>query len=83
MVEGEALDWRDPSPKNRMILRLLLMIGLIWLVVQLWRNWQRGQALRQQRPDESFQLTSRCRGCGVYLPASALSKDGRCGKCSD
>jgi hypothetical protein len=66
-----------------MILRLLLLAGLIWLAWQLWQQWRRHTAVPPPRPQERFEPMSRCAQCGVYMPTAALSKSGRCGKCSE
>lgn len=68
-----------------MPLRILLVLGLVYFGWRLWQNFQRRQQQGMQPPprNETYELTVRCRQCGVYLPQTALSRDGRCGKCKD
>ncbi len=67
-----------------MIVRLLLLAGLGWLV---WRFIQQWQAKLQRPPAQDappvYELMQRCTDCGAYLPSKALSRSGRCGRCSD
>ena len=66
-----------------MIVRLLLLVALGWIAWRLYQQFQRGQALRQPPPQDQFEPMQRCAKCGTYLPAKALSSDGRCGRCSE
>jgi len=68
-----------------MIVRLMLFAALAWLGWRLWNQWQ--HKLRGPQPTEAgkepFELMQRCSACGAHLPSTALSRSGRCGRCSD
>ncbi len=68
-----------------MIIKLLVLAVLGWFAVKVWQAWQKQQALQRQneRPPERFEPMARCAQCGVHLPVSALSRNGRCGRCGD
>ncbi|MDB5972920.1 MAG: hypothetical protein JWQ90_5370 [Hydrocarboniphaga sp.] len=76
-----------------MNLRLLVLVALAWVAWRFWQQWQQRRGdLRgpqpppsaQQKPGaEPFELMQRCAQCGTYLPSTALSRSGRCGRCSD
>lgn len=74
-----------------MLTRLLILAGLVWLGWTLWKQWsgqlrRPGDRDRQRDPQarsERFEPMGRCPQCGTYLPASTLSRSGRCGRCSD
>jgi threonine/homoserine/homoserine lactone efflux protein len=74
--------------------RLLVFAALAWLAWRFWQQWQ--QKMRGPQPPPSqqkaqpkskggdnFELMQRCTVCGTYLPSTALSRSGRCGRCSD
>lgn len=64
------------------IFRLLVLIGLGWLVYRLLQNWRvEISPRRPPAPPESFEPMARCSGCGLYLPSKSLSPGGRCGAC--
>lgn len=67
------------------ILRLLLIAAAIWFGLRLYRQWKLNQASRVQPPrdPDAFERMVQCRGCGVHLPANAVSASGMCGKCRD
>lgn len=66
-----------------MLVRLILIAVAIWLGVKLWRKLQRSSGeVRGPRDLDRFEPMVRCRQCGVYLPRSAASASGLCGKCS-
>jgi hypothetical protein len=77
----------DPGLDALMIVRLLLFAALAWLVWRIWTQWQQKLRGPQPPPDqagsERFELMQRCSQCGAYLPSTALSRSGRCGRCSD
>lgn len=64
------------------LFRLLLLFAVAWLVWRLFQSARRRQ-LDQRPPQEQFEPMARCSSCGTYLPAKALSRDGRCGRCSE
>ncbi len=60
-----------------MILRILILIGLLWLLLRLWRSLSAGTG---ERADERhrFQPTAQCSVCGVHLPRErAITRDGQ------
>lgn len=59
---------------------LLLGAYIIWRLIQRHRAARRVEAPPTQ---QSFEPMQRCQSCGTYLPAHALSRSGRCGRCSD
>lgn len=69
--------------------RLLVLLALAWVAWRFWQQWQqqRNRDLGAQPPPrpgaEPFELMQRCAQCGTYLPSTALSRSGRCGRCSD
>jgi uncharacterized protein len=67
------------------VFRILLILAAIWIVWRLLRGLRIHISRAQsppQPPGENFEPMARCAQCGVHLPASALSPDGRCGKCT-
>ncbi|SEQ05276.1 hypothetical protein SAMN04488038_103200 [Solimonas aquatica] len=66
------------------VLRLLLLALAGYFI---WRLYLHGRKpLAGKAPPESpeqFEAMQRCSRCGTYLPASSLSKSGRCGRCSE
>lgn len=69
-------------PSLLMIVRLLLLLCIAWIAWRLFRYVQRG-ALQRRPPPEQFEPMAPCSRCGTYLPAKALTSDGRCGRCSE
>lgn len=66
-----------------MLVRLLLLAAAIWFGLRLYRQWRLGRnRVDAARPPDAFERMVRCTRCGVHLPVSAVSPDGRCGKCS-
>ncbi|GAC1633777.1 MAG: hypothetical protein NVS9B10_29360 [Nevskia sp.] len=64
------------------LFRLLVLIGLGWLVYRLLQKWRIEISPRDPRPPaERFEPMARCAGCGLYLPAQSLSPGQRCGAC--
>lgn len=66
-----------------MIVRLLLLAALAWIAWRLFQYLIRAQKLQQRPPPEQFEPMARCSQCGTHLPAKALTRDGRCGRCSE
>ena len=65
------------------IFRLLVLLGLGWLVYRLLQNWRVEITPRHppQPPPDRFEPMARCTSCGLHLPAQSLSPAGRCGAC--
>ena len=65
------------------LFRLLVLIGLGWLVYRFLQKWRIEISPREPlRPSERFEPMARCSGCGLHLPAQSLSPDShRCGAC--
>lgn len=65
------------------LFRLFLLALAVWILWRLLRG-VRVHFSRVQPPAEppQFEPMSRCTGCGVHLPAAALSAGGLCGKCA-
>lgn len=70
----------DRSYNPPMPLRLLLLVAFIFVVWRLYRKL-RAAAVAAPPPQEQFEPMAPCAQCGTYLPARALSRDGRCGAC--
>jgi hypothetical protein len=60
--------------------KLLLLAGIVWLVWKVLKSW-RVELIRRPPAQDRFEPMARCNGCGLHLPAQALSTDGRCGAC--
>lgn len=66
-----------------LLIRIALLVLAIWFGVKLLRKVLGATGLSGDAPaPDRFEPTARCRRCGVYLPASAVSSSGQCGKCS-
>lgn len=63
------------------VLLLGLALYLIWRLIGHSRAGLRREP--PGTPEKQFEPMQRCSGCGTYLPASSLSKNGRCGRCSE
>lgn len=63
--------------------RLLLIAAAIWIVWRILKGFRIHVERVQPPPPESFEPMARCAKCGTHLPASALSKSGTCGRCSE
>ena len=65
------------------MLKLLIIGVVVWLLLRGLRGVFGGEA-RAPKPaaPEHYEPMARCARCGVYLPASALSKSGLCGNCA-
>jgi len=65
------------------MLAKLLLLGLlayvVWRLVFASRATARSQSPQRNRPEP--ERMEKCAGCGVYVPARALGRDGRCGAC--
>jgi hypothetical protein len=65
-----------------MVFKILFYAAVVWLIVRAWQRWSRARRLRQTPPPAAFEPMSRCSSCGVYLPTTTLSAEGRCGRCA-
>jgi hypothetical protein len=69
------------------LFRLLLLLALVWIVWRLLAPRLRAASRRPVQPDiarpENYEPMSQCAKCGTYLPAKALSREGRCGRCGE
>jgi hypothetical protein len=64
-----------------LLIRVLLLVGIGWLLYRSYIRWQLQNQQRQAPPQDRFEPMVRCTGCGTYLPASTLSPNQRCGAC--
>ncbi len=65
------------------LIQFVLLGVAIWFGLRLYRQWKLNQdRIDSPRGQERFERTVRCTSCGVHLPASAVSANGQCGKCS-
>jgi hypothetical protein len=63
--------------------RLLLLAAAAWIVWRLLRGVRVHVERVQPPPPERYEAMAPCAKCGTHLPASALSKSGLCGRCSE
>ena len=64
-----------------LLIRVLLLVGIGWLLYRSYIRWQTQNQQRNLPPQERFETMVRCEGCGTYLPANTLSPSRRCGAC--
>lgn len=77
---------RRPNPDSMNVLRLLLLAIVayaVWRLLGLSRRAVPPSAAPRSDRETSYEPMARCAQCGTHLPASALSRSGRCGRCSD
>lgn len=68
-----------------MTVKILILLGVVYGVWKLWTHAVRAQALRHRAPPPAppqYEAMARCTHCGVHVPVSALSPEGRCGRCA-
>ncbi|TDU28179.1 hypothetical protein DFR24_2544 [Panacagrimonas perspica] len=66
------------------LIQFVLLGAAIWFGLRLYRQWKLNQdRVDSPRGQERFERMVRCSTCGVHLPASAVSANGQCGKCSN
>ncbi|HVT36422.1 MAG TPA: hypothetical protein VHE37_12620 [Nevskiaceae bacterium] len=63
------------------LFKLLLIGAAIWIALRYLRR--AGEAAPPRAKGDDYIVMARCAQCGVHLPSSSLTADGRCGKCSD
>jgi hypothetical protein len=66
------------------VIRILLLIGAVWLAWRLFKQLTRPQIPPPQAPPSppGYEPMARCSECGVHAPEATLSPSGRCGRCS-
>lgn len=64
-----------------LLIRVLLLVGIGWLLYRSYIRWQTQNRQRNVPPPERFEPMSRCASCGTYLPSNTLSQNQRCGAC--
>ncbi len=66
-----------------MLARVLAIVAILWIGLIVYRRWM-GDAAKpagRRQGQKKFQPMSPCAVCGVHLPVSELSADGRCKSC--